>query len=145
MKKLVTFSAMLVSFHFLSCCTQPQVENKGGSGGQINVPPPPQELAINRSTVTATIHDIMKGDNGFTIRALISQVEDDGAYQSLAAAGSTYTLTPLFYIDDQGNIPDNEKNRRLNSLLSKKAGDSFKAHIFFERMSGWFIQDLINN
>ncbi len=144
MKKLISFSVLLLSFHFFSCCTQPQVENKGGSSGQINIPPPPQDIAINRSTVTATIQDIMKGDNGFTIRALISQVEDDGAYQSLATAGRTYTLTPLFYINDEGNMPDNEKNRRFKTLLDKNAGDTFKAYIFFERMNGWFIQDLIN-
>lgn len=138
-KIFFVFSAFL----FSACCTnvskeKPELSNTG------NPLKSPASIAINKSIVNARIEEIFTGTNGnFIIKALITEVQEDPSYPSIALAGQTYNLIPNFQLDENKIKTDSEKNKKLNMLLNHSSGDEFKAVIFFENQIGWFIQEVL--
>ena len=102
---------------------------------------------MNKSIIVAKVEEIFSNENGsFVVKALITSVEEDPGYPSLAMQGKSYNLIPNFLLDDDKKIISNsKKNRDLFSLAKQKAGNEFKAIIFFENLNGWFIQEVMSN
>jgi len=74
----------------------------------------------------------------------VLKVEATDAYPSIATASSVYILTPAFVVDDSGSLPDNDKNKGLKSLLTKKGGDKIKAVISMGKDLNWYIQEILD-
>lgn len=131
---------------FSACCTNVSKENPNLSNDGKKLTTPTQ-LAINKSAVTAAVQEVLSDAAGnFIVKALIVKVDDNPSYPSLAMEGKTYHLIPNFQLDESKNInPNSDVNKNLMKLASKKPGDSFSAIIFYENLSGWFIQEVISN
>lgn len=146
MKNIIKLLAILpLVFLLSSCCADVQKEQLNNTSNS-KMPNNPASIAINQSTVTALIEDVMlSSSGGFIVKAFISKVEENPAYQSIALAGSTYNLIPNFTLDESKKIIENdERNRKLMLLAKGKPGDEFKAVISFENYNGWFIQEVIS-
>lgn len=131
---------------FSSCCTD-ILKEKSNAPNNGNVLKSPTTIAINKSVITARIEDIVRNENGnFMIKAFLVKVEEDPSYPNLAMAGRTYNLIPNFQLDgDKKIMSDSEKNKGLFTLSKLKSGDEFRAIIFFENLTGWFIQEVLTN
>ncbi len=146
MKNIIKLLAIFPSIVlFSSCCADVQKEqlNSTSNSKTLNNP---ASITINQSTVTARIEDVMISTNGgFVIKAFVSKVEENPAYQSIALPGRTYNLIPNFTLDESKKIIENdERNVKLMLLAKAKPGDEFKAVISFENYNGWFIQEVIS-
>lgn len=139
---LVVISIILLS----SCCTDVS-KDKVNLSIPGNTLKNPTSIAINKSIIVAKVEEIFSNENGsFVVKALITSVEEDPGYPSLAMQGKSYNLIPNFLLDDDKKIISNsEKNKDLFSLAKQKAGYEFKAIIFFENLNGWFIQEVMSN
>ncbi len=105
----------------------------------------PAAIQVNQSTVTAVVTSInIKDKEDFQIKANILKVENTPAFHSMAIEGADYNLTPSFQLDDNKQIMPTPKNEGLLSLAKLKAGDTFKAVIFYTQLKGWFIGSVIS-
>jgi hypothetical protein len=132
---------------FLSSCCANVSEEKSDVSNSGTVLRSPTSIAINRSVVAAKVEEVFNSENGsYIVKALVTHVDEDPSYQSLAMPGRTYNLIPNFQLDENKKvIADSEKNKSLISISKLKEGDEFKAVIFFDNMNGWFIQNVISN
>ncbi len=106
----------------------------------------PAAIQVNQSTVTAIVTSTnIKSPEDFQIKANILKVENTPAFHSMAIVGADYNLTPNFQLDDNKQIMSSPKNEGLLSLTKLKAGDSFKAVIFYTQFKGWFIDRVISS
>lgn len=139
-----TFFLLLSIFLFSSCCTNVSKEKTAQLNSK-DLVKNPTTVAVNKSIVTAKLLEISHaGSDSFVIKALLTKVEEDPSYPSMAIIGEVYEFRPNFNLDDNKNIIlDSEKNAKLKSLSKMKKGDEFKAEVFFEGVTGWFIQDLV--
>ena len=131
---------------YSACCTNMTKENSNVlmKGNKI---PNPTNVGINKSFVSAIVENIYSNDDGtLMVKALITKVEDNPSYPSLAMQGSEYDLIPNFQVDENKTLAtDSDKNQKLQLLLKQSKGYEFKAVIFFENPNRWFIEDIINN
>lgn len=136
---------LIFSLTFISSCCTDVSKDKSNVSTSGNVLKNPASIAINKSVVTAKVEEITIDEKGsFKVKALITKVEEDPAYTSMAIEGKTYELIPNFQLDDEKRImPDSEKNKKLSSLSKQEPGTDFKAVIFFENLNGWFIQEVL--
>ena len=138
---------LLTTAVFLSACCKDVVKEDFNISRKENKPITPTSIAVNKSIVTAKLEDVLSGDNGiFIIGALLTKVEENPAYSSLAMANKIYFLIPNFQLDENKNlVTDSKKNQDLLWLVKQNIGYEFKAVIFFENLNGWFIEEVINN
>lgn len=141
---LKIFFLIVSSTFIFSCCTNVS-KDKSDVSTSGNVLKNPASIAINKSIVTAKIEKITIDEKGsFKVKALITKVEEDPAYTNMAMEGETYELVPNFQLDDEKRIMlDSEKNKKLSSLSKQNPGTDFKAVIFFEKLNGWLIQEVL--
>ena len=104
----------------------------------------PAKIAENQSIVTAEIEGIyVKDKNDFFIKARILKVYDNPLSLSFAIQGASYILIPSFQLDDKKHVMASDKNKSLSNLTKLKAGETFKAVIFYEQFKGWFIEKVL--
>lgn len=98
----------------------------------------------NQSTVLAEIEGVYgKSKEDFFIKARIIKVEDNTAQSSVAIPGASYLLIPGFQLDSKQKIITSDKNKGLLDLAKLRAGDTFKAVIFFKQFNGWYIEKVL--
>lgn len=99
----------------------------------------------NKSVVVAKlISKEIKDEQNFSLIVKVLKVEDNSNYESIVVAGDEYTLKPGFYYDENNELSDNDRNRRLKELTTLNPGDEFKAEISLEHLKGWIISKVIN-
>ncbi|MCL5029846.1 MAG: hypothetical protein M1480_12610 [Bacteroidetes bacterium] len=104
----------------------------------------PARIQENQSTVLAEIEGVYgRSKEDFFIKARIIKVDENQAYSSMAIPGASYILVPSFQLDDKQKIMTSEKNKSLFGLAKLRAGDTFKAIIFFEQFKGWYIDKVL--
>jgi len=104
-----------------------------------------QTVQINKSIVKAEIIEkYINTDVDFIIKVKILTVEETDAYPSIAVESNIYLLTPAFIADDSGDLPDNDKNKRLKLLLTKTNGEKIKAVISLGKDFNWYIQEILD-
>lgn len=147
--KISVLLLLVSTFIFTSCGTsnvtkEKTIQSKLDSVKVISRAP--AAVQVNQSTVTAIITSTnIKSPEDFQIKANILKVDNTPAFHSMAIEGADYTLTPNFQLDDNKQIMSSPKNERLLSLAKLKAGDSFKAVIFYTQFKGWFIDRVISS
>lgn len=129
-----------------SCCADVSNEKFNISNSR-NTLKNPTSIAINKSTVTAKVEEILLNEKGnLVIKTLILKVEVDPSYPNLSTVGKIYNLTPNFVLDDEKKIIlDSERNKNLSLLSKQNPGYEFKAIIFYDNSGGWLIQEVIPN
>ncbi len=130
----------IVLLLFISC-------SKEESNSKNNVLPPNksrQAIVENKSTIKAEIIEIEKKDGGsYILTAKALDVADDPGYENIAVSGEIYKLTPNFSLDPLGNKSNNEKNKRLEELLKRNAGDTLFLEISLSQKDGWIINKVL--
>lgn len=142
--KILFFLTAAVSYS--ACCTNLTKENSNVPV-KVNKSSNPSSIGINKSFVSAIVENVYSKDDGtLMVKALITKVEDNPSYPSIAMQGSEYDLIPNFQVDEKKALAaDSDKNQKLQLLLKQSKGYEFKAVIFFESPNGWFIEEIINN
>ena len=139
MKSYIILFAIVFSFVLVSCTS---TEQSTGKNNTLNSEP---QIQINQSTTLAEVEDIYVNDEyNFIIKVKVMEVEENPAYPSMAVNESVYNLIPNFQLDERKNvIKDSKKNMSLSKLSKLQKGDKFKAIIFFEKLKGWYIQEVL--
>lgn len=106
---------------------------------------PGPTIIQNKSVVVAKLISIeIIDEHNFSLKVKVLKVEDNLNYESIVVAGDEYTLKPGFYYDENKELSDNDRNRRLKELTALNPGDEFKAEISLEHLKGWIISKVIN-
>lgn len=130
---------------FISCSSKDCVhENEKNNTTQLNNQIQNTTVAINRTNAVCKIVDILKSDKNISLIIKVVSVNAEDNYPSFAVVDAEYTVQPAFAIEENGELIQNERNKRLNSLHKMKKGDSFNCYLSYENMKGWFIYDIIN-
>ncbi len=104
----------------------------------------PAQIQENRSTVTAEVEGVYgRNKEDFFLKVRIIKVEGNSANSSMAIPGASYLLIPSFQLDDKQKIITSDKNTGLFNLVKLRAGDTFKATIFFKQYDGWYIESVL--
>ncbi len=147
MKVIVFTTGIFLMLLLLSCSrniSKNGDETKIGEGKSKNLPETQAAIRDNQSIVTAEVEGIYPGDKGdFFIKAKILKIEENPAYTSMAVQGASYVLVPSFQLDINSKVIDNDRNRNLSKMKSLKAGDTFKAVIFYVQYKGWHIDKFL--
>ena len=165
---LTSIIASLLLFLSLACSVKTEEKNELTTETRIPLSAT-QTVQINKSIVEAEIIEkYTNTDSDFIIKAKVIKVEETDEYPSMAVVSSVYLLTPAFFVDDSGSLPNNDKNKRLKSLLTKaiigcllyqiffkywiiffwfltkKGGDKIKAVISMGKDLNWYIQTILD-
>jgi len=142
--KQLFFLFLIISI--FSCSNDVSNDNKNdNSKVSINNKGPGPTMIQNKSVVVAKLIRIeIIDEHNFSLRVKVLEVEDNSNYENLVVAGDEYTLNPGFYYDDNNELSDNDRNRRLKELTALNPGDEFKAEISLEHLKGWIINNVIN-
>jgi len=133
---------IILSFVFTSCCKE--ASDKISE----NDPQKPvligQDIQVNKSLVQLKITGVFSNTDGsYILRARVIDIKENDAYPNLAVIGEEYTITPAFELNERKEMVKNsERNKRLLSI--PKQTEVFKAEIYFEKVKGWFIRDIIS-
>ena len=91
---------------------------------------PGPTIIQNKSVVVAKLISIeIIDEHNFSLKVKVLKVEDNSNYQSIVVAGDEYTLKPGFYYDENKELSDNDRNRRLKELTALNPGDEIKVEI----------------
>ncbi len=144
MKHLELFLIFLLLFILSSCSydvSNDQNNVKTENAQTKTQPSFPTTSQRIQSVVSAEIDGVYgSSKEDFFIKARIIKIEDSTAHSSFVIPGATYILIPSFQLDDKQKIMANNNNKSLLGLAKLRAGDTFKAEIFFEQFKGWYIK-----
>ncbi len=143
MKQLFFLFLIIAIF---SCSNDVSNDNKNDdSKVSVTDKGPGPTIIQNKSVVVAKlISKEITDEENFSLTVKVLKVEDNSNYQSIVVTGDKYTLKPGFYYDENKELSDNDRNRRLKELTALNPGDEFKAEISLEQLKGWIINKVIN-
>lgn len=117
----------------------PQTDSLGKQSGGIKT-----VIQENSSVITAEVLRVRpEGDNNFTLTVLVKDVEDDGAFESLAVKGETYRMQPGFSMDGK-EIKPIDKNRKLMELKDLRPGSTFRARVGLTQDNKWVVYEVLD-
>ena len=142
--KQLFFLFLIISIFSCSNDVSNDKKNDNSKVPIINKGPGPT-IIQNKSVVVAKLISIeIIDEHNFSLKVKVLKVEDNLNYESIVVAGDEYTLKPGFYYDENKELSDNDRNRRLKELTALNPGDEFKAEISLEHLKGWIISKVIN-
>lgn len=128
---------------FISCSSKECV-NENNNSTKINNNIQNTTVAVNRTNAICEVVDVLKGEKNIILIIKIISVNEEENYPSFAVKDAEYSVQPAFAFEESGELIQNERNERLNSLSKMKKGNSFNCYLSYENMKGWFIYDIIN-
>ncbi len=142
--KQLFFLFLIISIFSCSNDVSNDSKNDNSKVSVTNKGPRPTIIQNKSVVVAKLISKEITDEQNFILTVKVLKVEDNSNYESIVVAGDEYTFKPGFYYDENNEISDNDRNRRLKELTALNPGDEFKAEISLEHLKGWIISKVIN-